>query len=129
MRTVSRLRHDQVIISRAGVEPLPEIVQARLKPWLADIGTASAAYLHACAAALRARRGPPPTSAVIAALDRYAAEMAALRRESLTRELPSPSVEQVFTLSFALDQLRQHLADLERCMAELSASSMRSGQS
>jgi uncharacterized membrane protein YccC len=128
VRSVSRLRHDQIMISRAGLEPLPEIVQARLKPWLADIGTASATYLHACAGALRARRGPPPTSAAMAALDGYAAEMAALRRESLTRELPSPSVEQVFTLSFALDQLRQHLADLERCMAELSASSARSGQ-
>jgi len=78
---------------------------------------------------LRERRVPVSTNAVMAALDGYAAEMAALRREGLTRKLPAQSVEQVFTLSFALDQLRQHLADLERSVAELSTSSTRSGQS
>ena len=47
--------------------------------------------------------------AVIAALDGYAAEMAALRQEGLTRGLPAHAAEHVFALGFALDQMRQHL--------------------
>jgi hypothetical protein len=47
--------------------------------------------------------------------------MAALRHEGLTRDLPVHSVEQVFALGFALEQLRQHFTDLARCVAEFSA--------
>jgi maleylacetate reductase len=115
------LRHDLVMIWRAALVPLPEAFQARLGPWLTRVGAASADYLRACARALLARRGPPPMDSITAALDGYAIEMAALRREGLTRDLPTHSVEQVFALGFALDQLGQHFADLARCVAEFSA--------
>jgi hypothetical protein len=36
----------------------------------------------------------------------------------LTRELPDDTVEHIFALGFALDQLRLHLRDLARCIAE-----------
>jgi uncharacterized membrane protein YccC len=120
-RTMLRLRHDLVMIWRAALVPLPEAFQARLGPWLTRVGAASADYLRACARALLARRGPPPMDSITAALDGYAIEMAALRREGLTRDLPTHSVEQVFALGFALDQLGQHFADLARCVAEFSA--------
>jgi hypothetical protein len=122
LRTILRLRHDLVIIGRAALMPLPEAFQARLGPWLARAGEAGADYLRACAAALSTRRGPPPLDAVTAALDRYDTEMAALRREGLTRPLPADDVERLFTLGFALDQLRQHFKDLARCVAEFSPS-------
>ena len=64
-----------------------------------------------------------------AALDGHVAAMAALRHEGLTRDLPAHSVEQVFTLGFALDQLRQDLADLARCVAEFSAPDGRNASS
>ena len=128
LRTMSRLRYDLIMISQAALVPLPKTFHARLKPCLMDIGTATADYLHACARALCARRAPPPTNAMTAALDVYAAAMAALRRAGLTRDLPAHSVEQVFTLGFALDQLRQHLADLARCVAEFSAPGRRNNQ-
>jgi hypothetical protein len=67
--------------------------------------------------------------AVAAALDGYAAEMAALRLEGLTRDLPAHAVEQVFALGFALDQVHQHFTDLARCVAELSAPGRRGGPS
>jgi uncharacterized membrane protein YccC len=121
VRTTLRLRHDLVIIWRAALEPLPAPFEARLGPWLTRIGTTTGYYLRACARALEARRGPPPMDAVIAALDGFAAEMAALRREGLTRELPGHAVEHVFALGFALDQVRQHFTDLARCVAELAA--------
>jgi uncharacterized membrane protein YccC len=121
VRTMLRLRHDLVMIWRAALVPLPKAFQARLGSWLTRVGTASADYLRACARALLARRGPPPMGMIAAALDGYATEMAALRHEGLTRDLPVHSVEQVFALGFALEQLRQHFTDLARCVAEFSA--------
>jgi hypothetical protein len=78
-------------------------------------------YLRASGAALSAREAPAPLDAVDSALDGYAAEFAALRREGLTRELPDDTVERIFAFGFALDQLQQHLRDLARCVTELAA--------
>jgi hypothetical protein len=36
----------------------------------------------------------------------------------LTRELPDDTVERIFALGFALDELRLHLRDLARCVGE-----------
>ena len=48
----------------------------------------------------------------------FAAEMAALRGEGLTRTLPLECVERIFALGFALDQMHRNLNDLARCVAE-----------
>jgi hypothetical protein len=77
--------------------------------------------LHACAAALLAREGPPSLDAVVSALDDYATEMAVLRREGFTRDFSADTVEHIFALGFALDQLRRNSSDLARCVAEFSA--------
>ena len=60
-------------------------------------------------AALLARRGPPSLNAVESALDAYAAEIAALRRDGLTRSLPSDEAERFFALGFALEQMHLNL--------------------
>jgi len=52
------------------------------------------------------------------ALAAYNLEIAALRSEGLTRTLSIAGAEQLFTLGFALEQIYQHLVDLERCMQE-----------
>jgi hypothetical protein len=127
VRTMLRLRHDLVMIGRAVLEPLPAPFEARLGPPLARLGSALSDYLAACAGALRARRGPPPMEPVVAALDGYAAQMAALRQEGLTRNLPSQVLEHVFALGFALDQMRHHLTDLARCVTEFAAPGWRTG--
>ena len=122
VRTMLRLRHDMVMIWRAALQPLPPPFDARLGPSLTRVGASTAEYLDACAHALLARRRPPPMDAVVAALDRYAVEMGALRSEGVTRGLSAHDLEQIFALGFALDQLRHHFTDLARCIAEVSTS-------
>jgi uncharacterized membrane protein YccC len=124
-RTLLRLRHDFIIIARAAVAPLPDRFAARLGPLLARIGESAGDYLRRSAAALRARRPPPPLSAVEAALAPYAAEFAALRSEGLTRDLPSSDVERIFALGFALEQLHRNFLDLERCVRDAARASRR----
>lgn len=126
LRTVLRLHHDMVMITRAALVPLPEGFHGRLGPLLTRAAEATADYLRACVSALRVRRDPPALDAVAAAIDAYDREMAALRQEGATRELPVDAVEHIFTLGFALDQLRAHLKDLARCVTEFAPSYTRS---
>ena len=121
LRTLLRLRHDLIMIGRAAVAPLPGVFGARLGPWLARMSDTVADYLHASAAALSTRQGPPPLDHVEAALDGYATEITALRHQGLTRELPDDAVERIFAIGFALDQLHPHLRDLARCLAEFAS--------
>ena len=118
LRTTLRLRHDLVMIGRATVVPLPAGLQARLAAPLARVSEAMSAYLRAIAGALRTGVGAPAIWPVQTALQAYAAEVAALRSEGLTRGLPGDVTERFFALGFSLEQMRQNLKDLERCVAE-----------
>jgi hypothetical protein len=124
VRTLLRLRHDIVMIGRAAVAPLSETLHARLGPPLARAAETAVDYLYGSSAALIARRNPPPLAAVDAAFDGYAAEITALRREGLTRDLPVDSLERLFALSFALEQLRHDFRELEQCASEYARSIM-----
>jgi len=128
LRTLLRLRHDLVMIGRAAISPLPEAVGTRLQSPLARVGAAFADYLRASGAALRARRGPPALTAVESALDAYAAEVAALRRQGLTRSLPDDALERFFALGFAFEQMHNNFKDLERCVAEWAGPSQEAGR-
>jgi uncharacterized membrane protein YgaE (UPF0421/DUF939 family) len=118
LRTLLRLRHDIVMIGRAAVVPLPDTVRTRLEPSLASIASTFTAYLTASAAALSARRAPPSLEAVETALAAYGADIAALRRDGLTRNLPGDVAERLFAIGFALEQMHQNFVDLARCVAE-----------
>jgi uncharacterized membrane protein YccC len=124
LRTVLRLRHDLVMIGRATVVPLPIDLQARLAVPVKKVSEAITAYLRAMAAALRNGNGAPAIWPVQAALQAYAAEVAALRNEGLTRGLPADVAERFFALGFSLEQMRQNLKDLERCVAEWTEASV-----
>lgn len=128
LRTLLRLRHDLVMIGRAAINPLPEILRGRLKPPLAQVGVTFADYLRASGAALRAGQRPPSLDAVETALVAYAAEVAALRRDGLTRSLPGDAAESFFALGFAFEQMRNNLKDLERCVAEWAGPSAQGGR-
>jgi Fusaric acid resistance protein-like len=54
-RTLRRLRHDLVIIGRAAVVPLPDILAQRLGPTLTRLGANASNFLHGCATALALR--------------------------------------------------------------------------
>jgi uncharacterized membrane protein YccC len=120
LRTILRLRHDLVMIGRASVVPLPSDLQVRLAAPLAGISDAIGSYLRSVAAVLRTGAGSAAASPIEAALQAYAAEVATLRREGLTRGLPGDVAERFFALGFALEQMRQDLKDLGRCVADWS---------
>jgi len=106
------------MIGRATVVPLPADVQARLAAPLARVSETIAAYLRAIAEALRTGVGAPAIWPVQAALQAYAAEVAAVRAEGLIRGQPGDVAERFFALGFSLEQMRQNLKDLERCVSE-----------
>jgi len=93
-------------------------LQGRLAAPLAKVSGAIVTYLRSMAAALRTRATCAPTSPIDTALQFYAAEVAALRSEGLIRGRPGDVAERFFALGFSLEQMRQNLKDLERCVAE-----------
>jgi uncharacterized membrane protein YccC len=120
LRTILRLRHDLVMIGRASGVALPPELQARLAPQLAKVRDVYVTYLRSMAAALRSGAGAPAIWPVHEVLQAYAAEIAVVRSEGLTRGLAGDVLERIFALGFSLEQMRQNLKDLERCVAEWS---------
>jgi uncharacterized membrane protein YccC len=117
-RTMLRLRHDFVIIGRAGVTPLPDTLRQRLSEPLTNVGAAARDFLNDSAAALDNRDAPPARDAFEAALAAYIADVETARHEGLTLPLTSNEVEPVFALGFALEQLHQNFIDLQRCVRD-----------
>lgn len=112
-RTLLRLRHDVVTVGRiVRGDPLPGPVQGRLAPLLASIGRAGSDYLRASGLALAARRPPPSEHAVEQAFVAALAEIKAVRREGLTRELTDETAGRFFALAFALEEMRRTFRDL-----------------
>ena len=122
LHTLLRQRHDLVMIGRAAAAPLPAPLQMRLGPPLARVVEVAANYLRGCRAALLARRAAPSLDAVVAALQEYAAAIAAARRERLTHDLSADEVERIFALSFAFEQLHADFIDLAGSVNELAQS-------
>ena len=118
LRTLLRLRHDLIILGRAAAVPLPEVIQKRFGPGLEQIASSVAAQMRDMAGALVTRREPPPLAPVEASLEGFTETFAAVRRDGLTVGLPVETVERIFALGFALEQLRQHLRDLDRYLRE-----------
>jgi hypothetical protein len=117
LRTVLRLRHDLVMIGRASVTPLPVELQRRLALPLKRVSDAMVEYLRVTAVALRTGTLPAPILPVQDTLLAYTAEVASVRSEGLTRGLPGDVAECFFALGFSLEQMRQNMKDLERCVA------------
>jgi hypothetical protein len=128
LRTLLRLRHDLVMIGRAVVFALPEPVRCRVQPAIERAGVAFAEYLRASGTALLDRRGPQSLDAIESALAAYAAEIASLRGDGLTRSLAGDAVERFFALGFALEQLHLNLKDLEQRVAEWASSPEQAGR-
>jgi uncharacterized membrane protein YccC len=120
LRALRRLRHDLIMIGRAAGVPLPRQFQEVLGPPLTRFADAATAYLRACSAALRARRGPPALTEVKQALDAYVEVIATARRERTMRDLPVDAVERIFALGFALDHMQENFGDLARCVGEFA---------
>lgn len=118
--TLLRLRHDLVMIGRASVRPLPPAFLDRLGGPISELSESAADYLRASGAALARRRAAPSLARFEAALKSYAETFAAARRDGLTRDLPADAAERIFALGFALEQLHQNFADLQRCSEQIA---------
>jgi hypothetical protein len=101
---------------------LPAELQARLAAPLAEVNRAISLYLRSAAGALRLGAGAPAIRPVHLALQHYASEIASLRGEGLTRDLPGDAAERFFAIGFSLEQMRQNLLDLDRVIGEWSDS-------
>jgi len=120
-RTLLRLRHDLVIIGRAARWPLPASLETPLEQHLTGVGKEIQAHLRACAAALLAKKAPPPRAPLDDAFHRYTAAIETLREEGRLRGLPVDAVERLFAAGFALEQMHRNLGDLDRCVGEWAA--------
>lgn len=118
LRTLLRLRHDIVMLGRAIGCELPADVMQRLAPSLQAVAAASSDFLRDSGTALRELAPPPPIDALDNAFEAYGIAFGAVRRDGLTRNMTSETVERFFALGFALDQLREHLSDLHRVVGE-----------
>jgi hypothetical protein len=120
VRTAQRLRNDIIMLARTAIEPLPVPVAERLQAALTGLSTAGGTWLHGLADAFATRRPPPPFDDIDAALRAYRSEIAALRQDGTLRALPAEAVGRVFTLGFALEQLRENAGDLADRAAEFA---------
>jgi uncharacterized membrane protein YccC len=127
-RTLLRLRHDLIILGRAAGMPISDALRARLRPRLVAVETTASDFMRASAAALRARRGPPPIEPFERALETYDAEVEAVRREGLTRALPGDAAERFFAVGFAFEQMHQNFRDLVRVVDEWGSGERAAGE-
>lgn len=120
LRTLLRLRHDIVMLSRAvvGGGELPPEVVAQLRPPLKNIESAGCSFLRACGAALRDQKPPPPLATVDATFRDYIERFGTVRREGLTHDMKSEAAERLFALGFSLEQLREHFVEIHRVVGE-----------
>jgi uncharacterized membrane protein YccC len=119
LRTLLRLRHDLIMIGRAAAAPLPETLQTHLGPSLAQVTKTAAEYLQQTAQALATGGNPTSVDAVEAAIEGYTEAFTEVRSEGLTLGLSMDTVERIFALGFALEEMRTHLRDLDRCVREI----------
>jgi hypothetical protein len=120
LRTLRRLRADQIAIGRATARLWPQVLQDRLGAALAAVGTALAGHFAALAEAAAARRQPPSRETVSLALDGYARALQSCRDDQILRGLPTEAVSSLYALSFAFEQVRGELELIEARLAELA---------
>ena len=127
-RNLNRLRLDLAMIGRATIEPLPEPVAGRLAAATAEVAATLAAYFSAAGLALAARKAAPPRAACSEALRAYAAAVAALRKDGLTRNLSAADARHLFGIAFVLDQLHRNLRDLAERVDEMAGQPRKSAK-
>jgi uncharacterized membrane protein YccC len=111
-RTLRRLQQDIMALNSMFGDPWPDRVHAALAtPWSA-YAEAAAAELCVLASALPTRQPPPDSSAPRTAMTNFIAAIQTMRREGITRELPTDVVGRILGSAFGVEQLQRDLADL-----------------
>src|SRR3954471_4460346 len=121
LRTLLRLRHDVVMLRRTAGGAWHETARDALaEPWR-DAARAGAGYLEYLGGAMAEGLAPGRPDALADAIGSYRAALDRVRREGVTRSLPTDEVGRLFGVGFALDQLRRDLDDLGERARELAA--------
>ncbi len=121
-RNLRRLRHDLNAVGRTVTEPLPQPSREYLAGATSGLSLAISDYLARSAASVSRRLAPPALESVDNALLAFRDSMNRLRQSGRLRELGIEEVERVFSLAFALQQLRANLGDLGDRIAEHAGS-------
>ena len=112
LRMIRRIRNDLVMVGRAVVQPLPEAARPALLGPLSAVAAAVGALLHATAAALPGKDPVMPPQSLEAAFEAFTRATSALHQKHSLDALAEGEVGRIFTLGFALEQLRRNLADM-----------------
>ena len=120
LRTLLRLRHDLVMIGRAGAVPLPERFQAQLGPPLARVARLRPLSARRPLGAYRAPHSPP-LDEVEAALD-VMPPRSPLRAGTTDAGFARRRCGAHLAPGFALEQLHQNFIDLARRVNEFAQS-------
>jgi uncharacterized membrane protein YccC len=117
-RTLRRLEQDVLALNRMFGAPWPDRVHAVLAPPWSAYAKAAAAELCLLAAALPSRHPPPDSSAPRTAMADYLAAIETIRREGITRALPTDVLGRILGSAFGGEQLQRDLDDfVERTRA------------
>lgn len=116
-RTLLRLRHDFVMIGRAGADALPISLSEYLAPVLDRAADVVSSYFRDCARALTSYQAPPPFQPLQGELETCASQISALKQREQA-QLSAKYLDQLFVLTFAFEQLQRNIKDLERCIQE-----------
>lgn len=124
-RTLRRMRHDLVMLSRSCSMTLPETILPRLGPPIAAVTDAASSYLRNAATALQSQTPLADPTSYESAFEFYNSQMIALRQEQKFEDLPNDVVGRIFTLGFAIEQLHQNFRDLANRVADFEGNTGR----
>ena len=110
-RTLRRLQQDILALNRMFGAPWPDHVQAALAPSWSAYAKAAAAELCVLAAALPLRHPPQDSSAPRTAMADFIAAIETIRREGITRALPTDVLGRILGSAFGVKQLQRDLDD------------------
>ena len=122
VRALLRLRHDLIMLGRAAVIPLPDSFKDRLGSLLDKISETTVVHLDECATALTSGKTPFFMGNLDEAFEKFSSEMLLIRKEGILLQCSFDTVEHLFTLGFALEQMHQNLSDLEERVKEYTDS-------
>jgi uncharacterized membrane protein YccC len=112
LRMVRRIRNDLVMIGRAVMRPLPDAAQASLVEPFSGIAAQAGNLFAALATALPGRKKVAVSPGLDASFEAFAAAMSSLHQRHALDSLQESDTGRIFTLGFALEQLRRNLNDL-----------------
>jgi len=121
LRMLRRIRNDLIMLGRAVVLPLPKPAVDVLAPPLTEVSKATVAMLQAAAESLKTDKSVKVPENFESAFSGFAGAIANMHRAHALSDLPDADAGRVFTLSFALEQLRLNLKDLAARVNDFTA--------